>query len=84
MFAYIGPDERSKPCERARAKEMLKTLDGNFALAIAVSADWGLITQACIRVFDKHEHDIAKTDSGIRSFKKGIANIIRSRRRVFQ
>ena len=69
LLAYIGSDERHKPCDRVRAKEMLKKLDSKFALAIGVCADWGLVTQAFIRFFDKNDHDIAKTDSGIRSFK---------------
>ena len=69
MLAYIGSDERHKPCDRARAKAMLKKLDSKFALAIGVCADWGLITQAFLRLFDKNDHDIAKTDGEIHSFK---------------
>ena len=69
MLAFIGSDERHKPCDRARAKETLKKLDSKFALAIGVCADWGLITQAFLRLFDKNDHDIAKTDGEIHSFK---------------
>ena len=70
MLAYIGSDERHKPCDRERAKTLLKKLDSKFALAIGVSADWGLVTQAFLRIFDKSAHDIAKTDSEIRAFEK--------------
>ena len=84
VLAFIGSDERSKPCERARANEMLKKLDSKLAFAIGVFADWGLVTQAFIRTFDKDEHDIAKTDSEFRTFKTCTANTIRSRRRAFQ
>ena len=69
MLAFIGSDERHKPCDRARAKETLKKLDSKFALAIGVCADWGLVTQAFLRLFDKNDHDIAKTYGEIRSFK---------------
>ena len=70
MLSYIGSDERHKPCDRERAKAMLKKLDSKFALAIGVRADWGLETQAFIRLFDKNEHDIAKTKSDIDMFIK--------------
>lgn len=72
MLAFISSDERHKPCDRARAKEMLKKLDSKFALAIGVCADWGLVTQAFIRIFDKSNHDIAKTHSEIKSFKSAL------------
>ena len=52
MLAYIGSDERHKLAARQRAKELLKKLDSKFSLAIGVSADWGLVTQAFIRLFD--------------------------------
>ena len=70
MLAYIGSDQRHKPCDRERAKTLLKKLGSKFALAIGVSADWGLVTQAFLRIFDKSAHDIAKTDSEIRAFGK--------------
>ena len=72
MLAYIGSDERHKLCDRERAKKMLKKLDSKFALAVGVCADWGLVTQAFIRLFDKNEHDIAKTESEIDMLKKSM------------
>jgi hypothetical protein len=72
MLAFIGSDERSKLCDRERAKNMLKKRDSKFALAVGVCADWGLVTQAFIRLFDKNEHDIAKTQSEIDSFKSAM------------
>ena len=70
MLAYIGSDERHKLADRQRAKELLKKLDSKFSLAIGVSADWGLVTQAFLRLFDRTAHDIAKTYSEINEFKK--------------
>ena len=46
---------------RARALKLLYKLEGTFALAIGLSADWGIVTQASLRLFDKTSHDIAKT-----------------------
>ena len=70
MLAYIGSDERHKLAARQRAKELLKKLDSKFSLAIGVSADWGLVAQTFIRLFDRTAHDIAKTYSEITEFKK--------------
>ena len=72
MLAFIGSDERSKPCDRARAKETLKKLDSKLALAIRVCADWGLITQAFLFFFKKN-NDIAKTHGEIRAFKSALS-----------
>ena len=70
LLAFIGSDERHKPAMRDRAKMILKKLDSKFCLTIAVSADWGLICQAFLRLFDQTSHDIAKTYHEIESFKK--------------
>ena len=70
ILAYFGSDERHKPADRERTKEFLKQLDSKFSLAIGVSADWGLVTQAFIRLFDRTAHGIAKTYSEINEFKK--------------
>ena len=72
LLAFIGSDQRHKTCDRERAKALLKKLDSKFALAIAVSADWGLVTQAFLRLFDKNAHDIAKTHGEIQAFKNVI------------
>ena len=69
LLAFIGSDERHKLCDRERAKTLLKKLDSKFALAIGVSADWGLVRQAYLRLFDTTMHDIAKTHSEIQAFK---------------
>ena len=69
LLAFIGSDERHKPDMRARALKLLKKLDSKFALAIGLSADWGIVTQASLRLFDKTSHDIAKTHAEIDAFK---------------
>ena len=69
LLAFIGSDQRHKPDMRARALKLLKKLDSKFALAIGLSADWGIVTQAFLRLFDKTSHDIAKTHAEIAAFK---------------
>ena len=69
LLAFIGSDERHHRDMRARALKLLKKLDSKFALAIGLSADWGIVTQAFLRLFDKTSHDIAKTHAEIAAFK---------------
>ena len=61
--------ERRKLCGRERAKKLLKKLDSKFALAIGVSADWGLVCQSSLRLLDTTMHDIAQAHKGIQAFK---------------
>jgi len=68
LLAYIGSDERHALSMRDRAKKILKKLDSKFCLAIGVSADWGLVCQAFLRLFDKTSHDLAKTYKEIDGF----------------
>ena len=65
LLASIGSDERHKPDMRSRALKLLKKLDSTFALVIVLSADWGIVTQASLRLFVKTSHDIAKTHAEI-------------------
>ena len=70
LLAFIGSDERHKLDDRERAKKCLKKLDSKFALAIGVSADWGLVCQSFLRLFDTNQHDIALTYREVTAFKE--------------
>ena len=48
LLAYIGSDERHPPAQRARAAALLAKLNAKFCLALGLSADWGIVTQAFI------------------------------------
>jgi len=72
LLAYRASDERMKPPERKLAKDLLKKFTSKFVVALGVSADWGLVTQAFLRLFDKNAHDIAKTQSEIQAFKDAM------------
>ena len=69
LLAYIGSDNRHKKEDRERATRLLKKLDSKFALALGVSAGWGIVCQAFLRLFDKQNHDVAKTHGEIRALK---------------
>ena len=61
LLAYISSDARHNAEQRARARDLLCKLNSKFCTAIAVSADWGIICQWFLRLFDVANHDIAKS-----------------------
>ena len=61
LLAYIASDARHKQEQRDRARDLLRKLNSKFCTAIAVSADWGIICQWFLRLFDVADHDIAKS-----------------------
>ena len=75
LLAFIGSDNRHKKEDRVRAKALLKKLDSEFALAIGVSADWGIACQAFLRLFDKSNHDVAKTHGEIRASERVLKTL---------
>ena len=65
LLAYIASDRRNERDQRQRATSLLKQLDTKFCTAIGVSADWGIICNFFLRLFDEASHDIAKSRSQI-------------------
>ena len=82
LLAHVGSDERLKLAERERAKRLLKKLDSKFALAIGISADWGLVCQSFLRLWDTNQHDIALSHREIRAFK-GTMRILFEKGEIF-
>ena len=54
LLAYIASDKRHELDQRERATSLLQKLDTKFCLAIGVSADWGIICNWFLRLFDVH------------------------------
>ena len=52
LLAYIASDKRHERDQRERATTLLRKLDTKFCLAIGVSADWGIICNWFLRLFD--------------------------------
>ena len=65
LLAYVASDRRNESDQRQRATLLLKQLDTKFCTAIGVSADWGIICNFFLRLFDEASHDIAKSRSQI-------------------
>lgn len=68
LLAFISSDERHAKEQRDRARAMMQNFTPKFCVALGVSADWGLVCQAFLRLFDKSDHDIALSRSQIRGF----------------
>ena len=65
LLAYIASDRRHDTKQRDRAGALLSKLDSKFCIATGVSADWGIICNWFLRLFDEANHDIAKSRSEI-------------------
>ena len=61
LLAFIASDERCEKEQRERAVNVLKKFQPKFMIGAGVSADWGLITLAFLRLFDRLDHDIANS-----------------------
>ena len=59
LLSAVSCDVRVKPEKRARAVEGLKLFTPKCSLTLGVLADYGLLTAAFIRKYDKMDHDIA-------------------------
>ena len=79
LLAFIGSGERHRPDMRARALIWLRKLARECALATGLSADWGIVTQAPLRLLDKTSHDTAKTHAEIDAFKTTLRVLFRGR-----
>ena len=67
LLAYVASDRRHVNHQRQRATALLQKLDTQLCTAIAVSADWGIICNWFLRLFDVAFHDIGKSRSEIDS-----------------
>ena len=65
LLAYMASDRRHEREQRERATVLLKKLDSKFCAAIGASADWGIICNWFLRLFDEANHDIAKSRAQI-------------------
>jgi hypothetical protein len=68
MLSFIAADERINGAQRARACEVLATCQPKFCIGAGVSADWGLICIAFLRLFDRLNHDISNSADEMEDF----------------
>ena len=68
MLSFIAADERINGAQRARACEVLAKCQPHFCIGAGVSADWGLICIAFLRLFDRLNHDISNSADEMEDF----------------
>jgi len=64
-LAFTASDTRQKPVIRQRARQGLEFLTSKNVSGLAVSADWGIVWESFLRVFDAGDHDIAGSSEEI-------------------
>ena len=61
LHALISSDDRNMKDQRERAAKLLTKFKPKFNHAMGVSADWGLISESVLRLFDDGDHDISNS-----------------------
>ena len=74
LLSLISCDERCKKDQRDRAIEMLKQFKPMFMLQAGVAADWGLVGTAFLRLFDKLDHEIARSEEEVLEFCETVTS----------
>ena len=72
LLSFISADERCKPVQRDRAREVLSKFQPKFLIGAGVCADWGLICMAFLRLFDRCNHDISNSADELKDFCETI------------
>ena len=83
VLAFTASDTRVNPKLRQRAKESLEFLTSKHCFGLGVSADWGIVWEAYLRLFDAGDHDIACSSEEIAGLTKSIEKLFVDRA-VFQ
>ena len=68
LLSFISADERCKSAQRDRARQLLSKFQPKFLIGAGVSADWGLICIAFLRLFDRLNHDISNSADELKDF----------------
>ena len=75
LMAFIASDVRNQAAQRDRAVHVLRTLTSEFCTALGMSADYGLICHAFIKLFDAQNHDVARSEAELDWFAKTLKAI---------
>ena len=68
LLSFIAADERCALSQRTKACEVLAKLQPKSRIGDGVSADWGLICIAFLRVLDRLSHDISNSANETEDF----------------
>ena len=69
LLSHIASDERCEKARRDRAVHVLKLFKPEFCMAMGLSADFGLLVNGFIRIFDCGNHDIANSQRELDHFR---------------
>ena len=70
VLAILASDSRNVKERRDNAARAIKYLDTKFATALGISADWGIVWEVLLRLFDRNSHDIAASSSQVEAHIK--------------
>jgi len=59
VLAIVATDMRNTKERRGSAERAFRFLGTKFASALGISADWGIVWEVLLRLFDVDDHDIA-------------------------
>jgi hypothetical protein len=65
VLAFTASDMRVKPHLRKSARESLEFMTSKNVRGLSLSADWGIVWEAFLRLFDAGDHDIAESSEEI-------------------
>jgi hypothetical protein len=65
VLAFLASDARVLNALRRRARDGLEFLTSKNCAGLGVSADWGIVWEAFLRLFDAGDHDIARSSEEI-------------------
>ena len=77
LLAHIASDERCETFRRDRAAHVLKLFKLEFCMAMGLSADFGLMVNGFIRIFDCGNHDIANSERELDHFRDTVSAVFK-------
>ena len=75
ILAFTASDARGKPDIQKRAREGLEFLTSKNVTGLGLSADWGIVWEAFLRLFDAGDHDIAGSSEEIEGLIEGLEKV---------
>lgn len=70
VLAIVASDERNTKERRANAQRAFRFLGTKYAIALGISADWGIVWEVLLRLFDVDDHDIAASSEQVEAHIK--------------
>jgi len=75
VLAFTASDNRLKADMKQTARETLEFMTSKNVAGLGLSADWGILWESYLRLFDKGDHDIAGSSEEIAGLIKSIERL---------